>query len=236
MDDLSAPAISGNHRFYGAVIGIVTNNDDPKAMGRVKVKLPWLSQSNESNWARVASPMAGPGRGIHFLPEVDDEVLVMFEHGYIERPFVIGSLWNGKDKPPEATAGGLGSNDEARKKSKNQKRVIKSTSGHVIVFDDTPDAEKISIIDKSGGNSIELDTKTNLVTITSKKDLAITAEGNIRISNEKGELAITCKTFSVDAKQGYELKGPQGKLEASGGMALTCAAGVNVNNGALEVK
>ena len=87
-----------NDRFYGVVVGIVTNNQDPDNMHRVKVRFPWLNQDHESNWARVATSMAGNGRGAYFLPEVDDEVLVAFEHGLIDQPYVIGSLWNGKDQ------------------------------------------------------------------------------------------------------------------------------------------
>ena len=65
---------------------------------------PWLDGSTESHWARVATPMAGKKRGLYFLPEVDDEVLVAFEHGSIDFPCVIGSLWNGKDTPPESNS------------------------------------------------------------------------------------------------------------------------------------
>jgi uncharacterized protein involved in type VI secretion and phage assembly len=85
-------------RITGVVIGIVTNNQDPDRLGRVKVRFPWLSGGTESHWARVATPMAGNGRGLYFLPEVDDEVLVLFERGDVRFPFVIGALWNGKDQ------------------------------------------------------------------------------------------------------------------------------------------
>jgi uncharacterized protein involved in type VI secretion and phage assembly len=88
-----------NARIFGVVVGLVTNNQDPDGLGRVKVKFPWLSDMAESFWARVASPMAGKQRGIYVLPEVDDEVLVAFEHGDVRRPYVLGSLWNGSDQP-----------------------------------------------------------------------------------------------------------------------------------------
>src|SRR5687768_7153196 len=89
----------GDRRMYGVVIGIITNNKDPDKLGRVKVKFPWLSDTDESFWARTATPMAGNQRGMYFLPEVDDEVLVAFEHGDLRFPYIIGALWNGKDKP-----------------------------------------------------------------------------------------------------------------------------------------
>ncbi|MFP2925249.1 phage baseplate assembly protein V [Pyxidicoccus sp. 3LG] len=225
LNELMPQSVSGDRRFYGVVVGVVTNNEDPKGMGRVKVKFPWLSGTGESNWARVASPMAGKERGFYFLPEVEDEVLVMFEHGYVECPYVVGALWNGQDKPPESNGD-----------KKNNKRLIKSRSGHLITLDDTQDAEKISIVDKSGKNRIELDTQSNKVTIVSEKDLSIEARGDIRLATDSGDLSIKCRSFSVDAQQGYQLKGAQASMEASDGMAIKCMAGVDINGGALEVK
>ena len=123
---LFSPDDKKEGRLYGVVFGIVTNNKDPEGLGRVKVKLPWMADELESNWARVVTPMAGAQRGIYFLPEVDDEVLVAFEHGSAEHPYVLGALWNGKDKPPESNSDG-----------KNNTRTIRSRSGHVIRLTDT---------------------------------------------------------------------------------------------------
>ena len=118
------------------VVGIVTNNQDPDGMGRIKVRLPFSSDTDESNWARIAVPMAGKDRGFYFLPEIDDEVLVAFEHGDPRFPFILGALWNGQDTPPA-------NNDDG----KNDVRVIKSRSGHVIRLTDKDGEEKIEIID-----------------------------------------------------------------------------------------
>jgi len=105
----------------------VTNNKDEEGLGRVKVTFAWLAENDESNWARIATMMAGNDRGSYFLPEVGDEVLIAFEQGSISTFLhVIGSLWNGKDKVHETNSDG-----------KNNLRVIKSRSGHKIIFDDT---------------------------------------------------------------------------------------------------
>ena len=89
-------------RIYGVVVGIVTaNQGDPDGLGRVKVRFPWLASDAESAWARIATLMAGNKRGSFFLPEVEDEVLVAFEHGDLRYPYILGALWNGKDKPPD---------------------------------------------------------------------------------------------------------------------------------------
>ena len=112
-------------QVHEVVIGLVTNNQDPEGMGRVKVTFPWLSSDDESNWARVAAPMAGNNRGTYFLPEVGDEVLVAFDHGDVRLPYVLGALWNGQDAPPRDNSDG-----------KNTERVIRSRAGHELVFND----------------------------------------------------------------------------------------------------
>src|SRR5204862_7721429 len=128
------------------------NKQAPDKHGRVKVRFPWLSNDDESRWARVAATMAGNDRGVYLLPEVEDEVLVAFEHGDISFPYVVGSLWNGKDAPPAT-------NDDG----KNNIRVIKSRSGHVVRLNDEDGKETIEIIDKSEKNSIVIDTAKNTV-------------------------------------------------------------------------
>ena len=101
--DLMTPSSRQNGKtsgFAGSVaVGVVTQNEDPDGMGRVRVKYPTLDDQTEGWWARVASPAAGKDRGLLMMPIVGDEVLVAFEHGDLRRPYVIGSLWNGKDTP-----------------------------------------------------------------------------------------------------------------------------------------
>jgi uncharacterized protein involved in type VI secretion and phage assembly len=142
-----------NDRIYGASIGIVTSTDDPDALGRVKMKFPWLKDDVESPWARVVSFMAGNARGAVFRPELGDEVLVLFEHGDMRFPYVVGALWNGNDAMPT----------ERGADAQNDVRLIKSRSGHTIVLDDTSGSEKITITDKSG-NVVELSSEGVVVT------------------------------------------------------------------------
>jgi uncharacterized protein involved in type VI secretion and phage assembly len=188
FDHLMASA-RADGQFYGVAIGIVTNNKDPDGLGRVKLTLPWMADNAESNWARVVTPMAGAERGCYFLPEVDDEVLVAFEHGSLESPYVVGGLWNGKDKPPVSNSDG-----------KNDVRVIKSRSGHVIRLTDTDGAEQIEIIDKSAKNSIVLSTKDNKITITADADIVIkSAKGKLQLSGNGVEIASQADV-KIDAK------------------------------------
>lgn len=211
--------------FYGVTVGLVTNNQDPDKLGRVKVKLPWLSEEHESHWARVLTPMAGPQRGLYFLPEVDDEVLVAFEHGRVEFPYVLGALWNGKDKPPE-------SNDDG----KNNRRTLKSRSGHMILLDDTEGDESIVIVDKTGKNGIVISSKEDVMTIGCEGDIVIESKGKVSIKSSSGDVSIEGQNLTLQAQQNCEIKANGNcNVQANAGMALKCAAGVKVNDGALEV-
>ncbi len=197
-------------KVYGVVIGIVTNNNDPENLCRVKVKFPWLSRDDESNWARVASPMAGNDRGLTFLPEVDDEVLIAFEYGDINMPYVIGSLWNGVDKPPYG-------NDDGN----NNIRIIKSRSGHVIKLDDTEGEEKIEITDKEKKNMIIIDIKEKKISLTSEKD--------IQISAPKGKVIIEAQDIEAKATASAKIEASSTMdLKASGTMTVKGAT-VNIN-------
>jgi uncharacterized protein involved in type VI secretion and phage assembly len=197
-------------RITGVVIAVVTNNQDPDGLGRVKVRFPWLSDADESAWARVATLMAGNQRGTYFLPEVEDEVLVAFEQGDLRFPYVIGALWNGKDAPPAKNKDG-----------KNNVRLIKSRSGHMIRLNDEAGKETIEIVDKTGKNSLMFDAASNTLTIATEKDIVLSAtKGTIRLEAQKLELKSSADT-KVDAGAGMDLK-------ASGQMTVQGAT-VNIN-------
>lgn len=204
FDHLTDPGTArADGPFQGVAIGVVTNNRDPDGLGRVKVALPWLADDAETDWARVAVPMAGAGRGFWFLPEVDDEVLLAFEHGNPEVPYVVGALWNGKDRPP--VTNGDGRNDE---------RVIRSRSGHVIRLTDTHGDEAIEIVDRSAKNTIVISTKDNRITITAEADIVLSAGGALRLSGDGVE--ITSKAdVNVQAKSALTVKSG-GRLDIKG--------------------
>jgi hypothetical protein len=214
---------SKNRSGYGVVVGIVTNVKDDQGLARVKVKYPTISDQLESNWARLVTPMAGAGRGFEFIPEVNDEVLVAFEYDDLNKPYILGALWNGKDKPPEA------SNAIVSGDGKVQRRIIHSRSGHVITLDDTDGDEKISIIDKTGNNFIQIDSAANTLTI--KTDGAISME-------TKDDVTIKGKNITLDATADANLKAKSNiNLEATSKATMKGTAGADIEGtGGVNVK
>ncbi|MEZ4597566.1 MAG: VgrG-related protein, partial [Chloroflexota bacterium] len=190
----------------GLMVGIVTDVEDPEAMGRVKLKLPSLSDTYESDWVRVAAPGAAKAAGLVFLPDVNDEVLVGFEHGDIRRPYVLGGLWNGVDKP--SLGDGLFDNGH------NRRQGIVSRRNHRLVFFDGDDQSGISII--SGDDKLRIALKQTgseihvyadgRVVIEAARDIEIKGQSNVSIEAQgrltlKGSTGVTIEspaTVDVD--------------------------------------
>jgi uncharacterized protein involved in type VI secretion and phage assembly len=219
----------------GAVVGLVTNNTDPDGMGRVKVKFPWLDDSEESWWARPATPMAGASRGMFFLPEVNDEVLVTFEHGDITRPFILGALWNGQDSPPKTNTEVVGS-------SKVNLRILKTRAGHTISLDDTEGSEKITISDKTDNNKIEITSSDNGIAISADGDIKLTAKGKVAV-DATGDATIDAQNATITAKQDVsltatgqlKLKGATVTIEADAQMELKSSGILNVTGNLVKI-
>ena len=174
-----------------AMTGIVTNNNDPDNMGRVKIKFPWLDGDIESDWARVVGIGAGDKRGFWCLPEVNDEVCVTFEQGDMARPLVIGGVWNGVDAPPEDVSKVVVNGKVVQRmfvtraghkmtfSDENSALIrIESAGGHIILIDD--DAAKIEIV-TAGGNAIVLDDNGRALRIGGSGQISIEASQNIAI-------------------------------------------------------
>ena len=190
-------------RENGIVIGVVTDLDDQDRLGRVKVKFPHLNDE-ESYWARIASPMAGKGRGLFFRPEKDDEVLIGFEMGDPRRAYVLGALWSKVDTPPP---------DDGKPKDNNW-RFFQSRSGHIWKFDDTQGSEKIEIIDKDGKRKVVIDTANQKIQITCDS-------GDVEISAPQGTVKVQAQTVEIKASGNMN-------LEATGTMTIRGQT-VNIN-------
>ncbi|MGK0362222.1 MAG: hypothetical protein ACI9U2_004542, partial [Bradymonadia bacterium] len=137
----------GGRKIRGVVIGIVTNIKDPNEVGRVKVRFPWMDGADdpvESHWARLCGWYAGNSRGTLFVPEIGDEVLIAFEGGDPNHPYILGAVFNGEHEVP-----GPGNPD-----GENDHKWFRSRSGHDLEFLDSDGAEKIRLVDSSQNNSI----------------------------------------------------------------------------------
>jgi uncharacterized protein involved in type VI secretion and phage assembly len=169
---------AGGH-VKGVAVAVVRQNKDESGQARVRVNYPWHSQPRESYWARVASPMTGGSRGVYFIPEVGDEVLVAFERGDLRFPYIVGSLWNGQDKSPQTNSDG-----------KNDLRVIYSRKGHKLTFDDgsqqkvqleLSDGKRLTfdddgiVLDDGKGNKVSIKSRSGEVSLEAATKLTLKA-------------------------------------------------------------
>jgi phage protein D/phage baseplate assembly protein gpV len=216
---------AGQGMIQGVVTALVTNVTDPDDLGRVKVKYSWLGTTPdgieiESDWVRIAAPMAGPQRGMLFLPEINDEVLVAFEHGDVHRPYIVGALWNNTDKPPKK-------NSEATASGVVNQRVLKTRSGHLIILDDKQGEEQVSITSKSG-HTVILDDKSGSEKITIKD---MTGDNSMEINSTNNSMTINVNgDFNVTAKGKVNIKSTQNMtLESSAMNEIKAGGNLNVN-------
>jgi len=197
--------------FDGVTIGIVTSIEDDEHLGRIRVKFPFIADQIESGWARLSTPWAGKGRGHYFVPEVDDEVLVAFEHGDLRYPYVLGCLWSADAPPPVLEPA-------------TQKREIRSKSGHALTYDDSDGRESV-VLKSQGGHSIVLDdaagaAKISITDSTNKFSIVIDAAAQkITIASTGGELKLDAAKLTLTA-QSVDI-GSQGSLSLHASGAFT---------------
>jgi len=224
--------------YFGVTVGVVTNNKDPQKLGRVKLKLPERLGEVETDWARIAVMMAGNEMGSFVLPEVGDEVLVAFREGDIREPFVLGSLWNEKQKPPETNEDG-----------KNNLRKLKSRSGHEIIIDDSDDKGSIEVKTQNGA-SVKIDNKdSGIITIKDKSgNNKAVIDGNSNTVEIDGNSKITLKvggnTVTIDGTQNaveiksdmkIALKAAQIEMKASASLDINCDGLINIKGSMVKI-
>ena len=193
----------------GLVIGLVTNVRDPDALGRVRVKFPTLGDNIEGGWARIALPGAGPDAGMSFMPQIDDEVVVGFEHGDTRRPVVLGFLHNAVDKPHKKMRGAddggslvvYGRKDAELNLSK---QLVITAKEHAVIKvergDDGPGDVKLEPADKleiKAGTTIKIES-TGEMTLKSSAGITLEATGPLKL---KGA------TVDIEASATVNVKG-----------------------------
>jgi uncharacterized protein involved in type VI secretion and phage assembly len=192
----------------GVAIAIVTQNQDDEGQCRVKVSYPWHENPRDSYWARLATPMAGAGRGFVTIPEVGDEVVVAFEREDLRFPFVLGSLWNGQDAPPL-------SNDDGS----NDRRVFESRKHHRLLYDDGE--RGVVELSHEGGRILTLDDDGIRLEDGSGNRIQIDSTSGAMTIEAVGRLEIKAATIAIESS---------GTLEIKAGATLTLRGTlVNIN-------
>lgn len=213
-------------RDRAPVIGQVSDVNDPEGQGRVRVTLPWLSDDYVSGWARTVHAGAGKDRGFQVLPEVGDEVLVAFEHGSIDRPMIIGGLYNGVDTPPggptDAVDGGTG---------QIGRRSLVSREGHRIDLVDAASGAGLQLATIGGSLKLIMDHSQSTITMQSDGSVTVSGANGITIDAQQSDLKLTANTIDVQATAGITIDGGQGSVQVAttGDVALE---GLNVTTNA----
>jgi phage protein D/phage baseplate assembly protein gpV len=187
----------------GVVIAQVSDNRDPDELGRVRLTFPWLSDDFVSDWARTVQPGAGNGRGAMIVPEVGDEVLVAFEQGSFQRPYVIGGLYNGMDKPPKGDVALVDRNSGAI-----DRRAFVSRTGHRLeMLEAAAGAQGIKISTGDGKLVLDLDQKKTSITVRSDGTVTIESRSGVTVDAGTGSLKLSGQDIALSAKNGVKIDG-----------------------------
>ena len=178
-------------RWYGVYPALVSDIKDPDGQGRVKVTLPWSPDTDGGRyeaWARLATMMGGNNRGTWFIPDVNDEVLIVFEGGDPRRPYVLGGLWNGNDSAPDSMDGA----------GNNYRKVIRSRNGVKITLDDT-DGQESLILETPGGQKMTMKDGPGSVEIVDSNGNSVKLETSGITVNASAKVTINASTVEVSA-------------------------------------
>jgi uncharacterized protein involved in type VI secretion and phage assembly len=204
---------------HGVVVGLVTNNNDPEAIGRVRVKYPALGEGHEGWWARVTAPAAGTKRGLLMVPQAGDEVLVAFEHGDTEHPYVLGSVWNGKAKPEELVhADGSFAMRSDKQIAMEAAEAIKVEGDKELTLS-SAGAAKLTTSDRSGDGppgDVTVDAKG---AATVKSGTALTIDGGTEVK-VTGKTAVNLSAGSSEVKLEAATLTIQGAMVKISGSAM----------------
>jgi phage protein D/phage baseplate assembly protein gpV len=230
---LAAGGAGGSRGITGVVVAVVSDVNDPEQLGRVKLTFPWLSDDYVSDWARTVQPGAGKDRGWLVLPEVGDEVLAVFEQGDVRRPYVLGGLYNGRDKPKQgpvdAVDGGSGA---------ISRRSMVSRTGHRIdLLDADGGPEGVSITSKDDKLKFVLDSTGTAVTLHSDGTVLVEAKQGVTIDAASSSLKMTAGDISLTAKTGVKIDGGSGQVDVktSGQLSLSGSMTKVAGSGQTEI-
>jgi phage baseplate assembly protein gpV len=200
----------------------VTDNADPDGLFRVKVVKEGEEES-VADWIPVLTPYGSSDTGMNFLPDVDDQVLVVALGTVDVRKAVIGSIWSDDVAPPQT---GENTSADLNGDGENSLRFFRSRAGNQLIFDDTEDAEKIQLISADGESRFEMSVPDELVSLDTGKDIIIGAKGAITIQAEEIDISsekqfnISADEYQVDAKKGMDIETDKDMTIKGSGISL----------------
>ncbi|MFT3889751.1 MAG: VgrG-related protein [Arachnia sp.] len=202
-------------RQAGITIGQVSDASDPEHAGRVRLTFPWLSDDYVSDWARTIQPGAGKDRGWAVIPEVGDEVLVGFEHGDVNRPVVLGGLYNGVDTmargPVDLLDGGTGAVN---------RRSFVSRLGHRLDLLDASGTEGIRAATTDDKLTLVLDHTAATITVHADGKVVIEGSEGITIDSSGSDIDLKGNKITLAATSGVSVDGGGGTVDVKAGAAL----------------
>ncbi|MGB4916163.1 MAG: VgrG-related protein [Propionicimonas sp.] len=217
----------------GITVGLISDAKDPENAGRVRLTFPWLSDDYVSDWARTVQAGAGKDRGAQVLPEVGDEVLVAFEHGDVNRPVVVGGLFNGVDTMPRGPVdlvdGGTGMIN---------RRSFTSRLGHRVDLVDATGKEGIRATTTDEKLTLVMDHSGAKITVHADGKVVIEGSQGITIDSSGSDIDLTGNKISLKATAGVSVDGGGGAVDVKAGstLSLTGASAKLEGSGTTEVK
>ena len=199
----------------------VIDNKDPEKLGRIRVQFLWQQEQDKNMitpWIRIAQPHGGDNKGFYFIPEIDEEVMVGFENGNAEKPYVIGTLFHGKQPPGEKWP-----NDT------NDIKAIRTRNGHTIEIHDEEQGGFIRIYDNEKENYVlTFSTDEQLIKLQSLRNIELYAENDI-IIEAKNNIKIKAG-MDMNMTAGENISETAGKNVVLGaGENMTVNAGKNMD-------
>ncbi|CAB4677651.1 unannotated protein [freshwater metagenome] len=214
-------AAESTFKLNGVYPAIVTDVEDPEFLGRVLLSFPWLSETFVSTWARVVQQGAGEGLGMQIMPEPTDEVLVAFENGQLDSPYVLGGLYS---------ADRLGAVPAAELiEGTTMVRAFTSREGHQLLFNDNPDDSSLTIQTTFGASCIvRLSPETGIsITTIEGQPIIINSDAEVTVNSE-GAVVINASEVTLSGEGAVEINGADVSITAEGAVEITTEGAITL--------
>lgn len=204
-------------KFYGVVVGKVILTTDPLMLGRVKVQVPFIDSADLAAWARVATPMAGLLSGQYMIPDPGDEVLVAFEHGDVNAPYILGCLWNATTPPPLPSP-------------LPQIRAIRTPLGNQVAFREAPPAITLTTPDMTQAAA----GLPPGITLASNTMITLQC-GATRLVLSPAGVTITAPAVTVTSTGAVSTSGTSVSVTGSGAVSLSAGGACSLTGSVVKI-